>query len=68
MSPMGHFDSHSVEDLPIVIEQHSQPHGGSQSLTLQQRREGLKMMTGSKEGTRLENTDSDFFTLTEDHS
>lgn len=26
------------------------------------------MMTGSKEGTRLENTDSDFFTLTEDHS
>ena len=25
-------------------------------------------MTGSKEGTKIENTDSDFFTLTEDHS
>ena len=25
-------------------------------------------MTASKDGTRIENTDSDFFTLTDDHS
>ena len=28
----------------------------------------MKIMTASKEGTRIEQTDSDFFTLTEDHS
>ena len=69
-SNMLNSESNNSEDAPIIIEHHSSVNVGSQSLTIQQRREGLKVLTNttSKDVNRRENTDSDFFNLTEDQS